>query len=68
MQVNKAPFIKKLVNGKSERMAHAENRTECVCPETEMGNLPEKFKAVLFGLQRKFFRITQTQYLDMSGF
>jgi hypothetical protein len=45
VQVNKSPFLEKLVNGKSQGIPYAENGTESICPESQVGMFSQKLKA-----------------------
>jgi hypothetical protein len=61
MQINKTSFVKELVYGKSQGMPYAENRSECIGPEAQVGYLPKKFQAVFLWLKRKLFRIAEAE-------
>src|SRR6266849_6591549 len=68
MQINKASFIKKLMNSKCQGMAYAEYRPECVCPKTEMCDFPQEFQTMFFRLERKFVRVANPEDLHKVCF
>jgi hypothetical protein len=50
MHIQKALFMKELMDGKGQGVSNTKNRPKGVGPETQMGNLPQKLKRVLFRL------------------
>jgi hypothetical protein len=57
IQVKEAPFVEELVHRKGRVVPNAHDGPKGVGPHAEVGNFPEEFQRVLFGLQGVGFRI-----------